>query len=114
MVIKKFFKILSIEFSDLEESIDSLIDAIAERYKEHDITERVMLENSSLLKRELTDMLIIHRKIMKLSEKDYLSLDAASQDVIDVIYSVQGIPKAVHSYMKGRVEKVLRYMDEVC
>lgn len=113
MVVKKFFKILSIEFSDLEESIDSLIEAIAERYKEHEITEHVMLENSTLLKRELTDMLIIHKKIMKLTEKDYISLDSASRDVINVIYSITGVPKAVHTYMEGRVKKVLRYIDEI-
>lgn len=114
MVVKKFFKILSIEFSDLEDGIDSLIGGIAERYEEHNITEHVMLENSSLLKRELTDMLIIHKKIMELSEKEYKSLNDASLDVIKVIYSVRGIPKAVHTYMEGRVKKVLRYMDEVC
>ena len=114
MVIKKFFKILSIEFSDLEESINSLILSIGERHKKHDITEYVMLGNSALLKRELTDMLIIHKKIMDLSEKDYPSLEAASLDVISVIYSVKGIPGAVYTYMENRVKKVLRYMDEVC
>ncbi len=114
MDVKKFFKILSIEFSDLEDGIDTLINSIAERYKEHEITEHVMLENSSLLKRELTDMLLIHKNIMELSENEYPSLDIASLEVIDLIYSMHGIPKAVHTYMEGRVKKVLRYMDEVC
>jgi pyruvate/2-oxoacid:ferredoxin oxidoreductase alpha subunit len=114
MAVKKFFKILSIEFSDLEEGIDSLISAIAERYKEHDITEHVMLENSSLLKRELKDMLLIHKEIMNLSEENYSSIEEASIAVIKVIYSFHGIPKAVHTYMEGRVKKVLRYMEEVC
>lgn len=114
MAVKKFFKILSIEFSDLEEGIDSLILSIAERYKEHEITEHVMLENSSLLKRELTDMLLIHKKIMELSENKFLSVEEASVAVIDLIYSIKGIPKAVHTYMESRVKKVLRYLDEVC
>ena len=114
MVVNKFFKILSIEFSDLEDSIDSLIRSIAERYRKHDTTEYVMLGNSALLKRELTDMLFIHKKIMDLSEKDYSSIEEASDAVIKVIYSFHGIPKAVHIYMEGRVKKVLRYMDEVC
>ncbi|MCK5674072.1 MAG: hypothetical protein KAH95_11895 [Spirochaetales bacterium] len=114
MAVKKFFKILSIEFSDLEEGIDSLISGIAERYKDHEITEHVMLENSSLLKRELTDMLLIHEKIMKLSENDYLSVEEASIAVIDLIYSIKGIPEAVHIYMESRVKKVLRYIDEIC
>ncbi len=114
MAVKKFFKILSIEFSDLEEGIDSLIDGISERYKDHEITEHVMLENSSLLKRELTDMLLIHKKIMKLSENDYSSVEEASVAVIELIYSIKGIPAAVHTYMERLVNKVLRYMDEVC
>ena len=114
MVVKKFFKILSIEFSDLEDGIDSLISSIAERYEDHEITERIMMENSSLLKRELTDMLLIHKKIMDLSENNYLSVEEASINVIELIYSIKGIPGAVHTYMENRVKKVLRYMDEVC
>ena len=114
MAVKKFFKILSIEFSDLEEGIDSLISSIAERYKEHEIKEHGRMENSSLLKRELTDMLLIHNKIMELSDGEYSSVEDASIAVIDVIYSIKGIPKAVHTYMENRVQKVLRYMDEVC
>jgi len=114
MIVKKFFKILSIEFSDLEEGIDALVGSISERYKDHEITEHIMLENSSLLKRELTDMLLIHTKIMELSEIDFPSLEKASIAVIDLIYSFEGIPGAVHTYMEGRVKKVLRYMDEVC
>lgn len=114
MAVKKFFKILSIEFSDLEESIDSLIESIGTRYKNHDITERVMMENSSLLKRELTDMLLIHKKIMGLSENDYGSVDEASNSIIELILSFTGMPGAVHKYMIVRVKKVLRYMDEVC
>ncbi|MDA3939407.1 MAG: hypothetical protein PF693_08870 [Spirochaetia bacterium] len=114
MAVKKFFNILSIEFSDLEEGIDALIGSIAERYKNHEITEHIMLENSSLLKRELTDMLLIHAKIMELSDSDYLSLDSASIAVIDLINSFEGIPGAVHIYMEGKVKKVLRYMDEIC
>jgi len=114
MVVKKFFKILSIEFSDLEESIDSLIESIGERYKNHEITEHIMLENSSLLKRELTDMLLIHEKIMELSENDYNSVDDASNSIIELILSFTGMPGAVHKYMTVRVKKVLRYIDEVC
>lgn len=114
MDVTKFFKILSIEFSDLEEGMNSLIESISERYKEREITEYVMLENSALLKRELIDMLLIHKKIMELSENEYSSPGAASLDVINLIYSIHGIPKAVHAYMVGRVKKVLRYMDEVC
>ncbi len=114
MMVNKFFKILSIEFSDLEESIETLIDSISERYKRQEITEHVANENSSLLRRELTDMLIIHKKIMELSSDDYQTVEEARTAIIDLIYSFTGIPEAVHSFMEKRVMKVLRYMDEVC
>ena len=114
MMVNKFFKILSIEFSDLEEGIESLILSISERYKRQEITEHVSNENSSLLRRELTDMLIIHKKIMELSSDDYQTVEEAKTAVIKLIYSFTGIPGAVHSFMEKRVLKVLRYMDEVC
>ncbi len=114
MVVKKFFKILSIEFSDLEEGVEALIGAISERYKKQEITEHVSMENSSLLRRELTDMLIIHKKIMELSPDDYQTVDEATKAVVNIIYSFKGIPEAVHSFMVQRVRKVLRYIDEVC
>jgi hypothetical protein len=114
MMVNKFFKILSIEFSDLEESIETLIGSISERYKKQEITEHVSNENSTLLRRELTDMLIIHEKIMELSSDDYQTVEEATATVIDIIYGFTGIPEAVHTYMEKRVRKVLRYMDEVC
>ena len=114
MMVNKFFKILSIEFSALEDEMDTWIALISKRLDRHEITEYVMKANSSLLKRELTDMLIIHKKIMELSSDDYRTVEEATAAIINLIYSFTGIPKAVHSFMEKRVRKVLRYMDEVC
>ena len=114
MNVNKFFKILSIEFSDLEDELDTLIALISKRHDRHEITEYVMKANSSLLRRELEDMLIIHKKIMELSSDSYQSVEEATAAVIDIIYGFTGIPEAVHTYMEKRVRKVLRYMDEVC
>ena len=113
-MVNKFFKILSIEFSALEDEMDTWIALISKRLDRHEITEYVMKANSSLLKRELTDMLIIHKKIMELSSDDYRTVEEATAAIINLIYSFTGIPKAVHSFMEKRVRKVLRYMDEVC
>ena len=113
-MVNKFFKILSIEFSALEDEMDTWIALISKRLDRHEITEYVMKANSSLLKRELTDMLIIHKKIMELSSDDYRTVEEATAAIINLIYSFTGIPEAVHSFMEKRVRKVLRYMDEVC
>ena len=112
-MIEKFFKILAIEFEDLEESIIILIKSILERLENHEITNYVMKENNSLLKREHTDILQIHKEIMKMNMEDYQSVEDASTAVISLIYSFKGIPEAVHIYMEGRVKKVVRYMKEV-
>ena len=112
-MVNKFFKILSIEFSDLEDSIETLISSISERYRRKEITEHIMNENSSLLKRELTDMLLIHGKIMELSPDNYKTVEEATTAVVEMIYGFTGIPEAVHTFMEKRVKKVLRYMDEV-
>ncbi len=114
MMVEKFFKILSIEFSDLEEELNILIDLINKKRDRHEITEYVMKANSTLLKRELVDMLIIHKKIMEISPDNYQTVEEATVAVIDIIYGFTGIPEAVHTYMEKRVQKVLRYMDEVC
>ena len=113
-MVNKFFKILSIEFSDLEDCTETLIGSISERYSRKEITDYVMQENSALLRRELTDMLIIHKKIMELSPDNYQTVEEATAAVIDIIYSFTGIPEAVHIFMEKRVKKVLRYMNEVC
>lgn len=113
-MVNKFFKILSIEFSDLEDGIETLIGSISERYRRKEITGYVMQENSALLRRELTDMLIIHKKIMELSPDSYQTVEEATAAVIDIIYGFTGIPEAVHIFMEKRVKKVLRYMNEVC
>ena len=114
MNVEKFFKILSIEFSDLEAELDTMIALISKRHDKHEITEYVMKANSSLLTRELEDMLIIHEKIMELSPENYQTAEAATTAIVELIYSFTGIPEAVHIFMERRVKKVLRYMDEVC
>ncbi len=114
MAVKKFFKILSIEFSDLEEDFENSIASLEDRYRRQEITEHIMKENSQLLRRELTDLLIIHKRIMEFSPEDFRTIEEATQRIIKEIYSFTGIPEAVHSYMEKRVRKVLRYLDEVC
>jgi len=114
MLVMKFFKILSIEFSDLEETMDSLLVSLNERYQKSEITEHVLKENRALFKRELTDMLIIHKQLMNLSSGDFSSVEEAKNAVLELIYSNENIPGAVHTYLEGRVTKVLRYLDEIC
>jgi hypothetical protein len=114
MSVNKFFKLLSIEFYDLEDSVNTLILSISERYARHEITDYVMKENSSLLKRELADMVIIHTRIMELESSEFASLKEATDAVIRTIYEFRGIPEVVHSYMEKRVLKVVRYIEEVC
>ena len=113
MAVTKFFKLLYLEFSDLEDEFNTLIDSITKRHENREITNYVMIENSSLLKRELTDMILIHQKITELKPEDYSTLEDATKAVIDEIYGLEGIPEAVHLFMEKRVRKVLKYLEVV-
>ena len=112
-MVNKFFKVLSIEFEDLEDSVDTLIASMNQRNQDHEITDYVLKENNSLLKRELADVLLIHKAIMKLSPEDYQSVEEANTAVLDLIYSFTGMPKLVHTFMEKRVQKVIRFINEV-
>lgn len=109
--LKKFFKILEIEFQDLEEGLGAYLEAVGYRYHKKEITPYVYKENDALLQREISDVRIIKNEVNKLAERDYHDLEEASENVVEVIEEFTGFPKAVHSYMKGKVKKVLEYVS---
>ncbi len=109
--LTKFFKILEIEFQDLEEGLGAYLEAVECRYQKKEITAYVYKENDALLQREINDVRIIKNEVSKLAERDYHDLEEASETVVKVIEQFTGFPKVVHNYMKGKVEKVLEYVS---
>jgi len=109
--LKKFFKILEIEFQDLEEGLGAYLEAIEERYHKKEITPYVYKENDALLQREINDIRIIKKEVNNLAEKDYSDLEEAARNVTQLIDGFTEFPKVVHKYMKGKVGKVLEYVS---
>ena len=108
--LAKFFKILEIEFQDLEEGLEAYMVAIEERYRNKEITSYVFRENDALLAREIDDVRIIKKRISAVSNGEYENLEDAVETVIGIIRGFTGIPEVVHKHMEGKVHKVLRYV----
>ncbi len=109
--LSKFFKILSVEFLDLEEGLEAHINASNERYRKKEITSYVHKENTALLEREITDIRFLREKIQDVSGNNFNTLDDAAEEIVSVINSFTGIPHAVHQYMERKVWKVLEYVN---
>ncbi|MFO7849141.1 MAG: hypothetical protein R6V67_04190 [Spirochaetia bacterium] len=110
--LKKFFSILLVELTDLEEEIQMLIDSTEQRFKKHEITGYVWTENTALLKREMTLIQLIHKKIADLDPTMYNSLEEAKTAVLDKVNAQHSVPRAVPEFIEKRVEKVIRYLQE--
>ncbi len=108
--LSKFFKILEVEFLDLEEGLAAYLEAVEERYRKKEITQYVYRENDALLAREIKDVEMIRNRIMSLSEDAYENLDDAVKTVEETIKGFTGIPEAVHRYMERKVQKVQGYV----
>ncbi len=110
--LKKFFSILLVEFSDMEDNMQMLIDSTEERFKKHEITGYVWTENTALLKRERTLIQLIHKKVEELNAGDFSSLDEAKDAVLEVVKNQHSVPEAVPQFIAKRIDKVIRYVQE--
>ena len=111
--IKKFFSMLLIELSDLEENMNMLIETTEERFKNHEITGYVWTENTALLKRERYLLQLIRRHVIEeLSPGDFSSIEEAKKAVLQIVEKQDSVPKAVPEFIDRRLEKVLRYLEE--
>jgi len=108
--LRKFFKILEIEFQDLEDALETYRDALESRYEKKEITEYVYKENNALLNREIGDIRIIKENVAELSGEEYADLDEAAARVVEIIENFKDFPPVVHRYMERKVEKVLEYV----
>ncbi len=111
--IKKFFSMLLIEFSDLEDSMNMLIEAAEERFKNHEITGYVWTENTALLKRERYLLQLIRRHIIEeLEPEDYSTIEEARNAVMRIVEKQDSVPQAVPEFIEKRLEKVIKYLEE--
>ena len=109
--LKKFFSILLVELTEMEDELNMLIDSTEERFKSHEITGYVWTENTALLKRELNLIRLIHRKIGALRPENYESIEEAKAAVLKVVNDQHSVPQAVPQFIEKRVQKVASYVE---
>jgi len=110
--IRKFLAILAVEFDDMQDGINMLLDLAEERFKRHEITGYVWTENSALLKREKSVIRMMAERVGKLEAGMFTNLDEAVEGVRKIIRGMPGIPEAVPAFVERRIEKLLKYVND--
>lgn len=110
--IRKFLGILAIEFEDMQEGMDMLMELAEERFKRHEITGYVWTENTALLKREKSVIKMMGDRIAGLEPTMFKTLDEAVSEVKKIIRGMPGIPQAVPDFVEKRIGKVLTYIND--
>ena len=113
---RKFLKILKIELEDLEEDIICLEELYKDRENRGEISHYVLLENSTLLKNEQS---AIQNIIASLAEfdisgsGDLQELTAKLETHLSETIKKYNYPDSVFIFVKRRLYKVKKYMEEV-
>jgi len=110
--IRKFLAILAVEFEDMQEGMDMLLELAEERFKRHELTGYVWTENSALLKREKSVIKMLSDRIAVLKPDDFTTLDESLVEVRRIIRGMPGIPQAVPDFIEKRIEKLLKYIND--
>lgn len=113
--LHRFLDILLIEIEDLENDLLDLIQVASERFKRHEITNYVFLENKGLLVNELACLKSVMGGLRHLDTSAYADVKDMVADVerrIRTQSQACGHPEAVFSLVKRRLDKVYRYLNE--
>jgi hypothetical protein len=110
--IRKFFAILAVEFEDMQDGMEMLMDLSEERFRRHEITGYVWTENNALLKREKAVMKMLGQRVAELDPENFETLEEAAAEVRKIIRGLPGIPQAVPEFIEKRIKKVLAYISD--
>ena len=110
-----FLKILCIEFEDLEEDINMLIEEYTDKHRNEEISHYVFLENLAVLKNELFGVESFYEYIKFIEPRDYGSL----HDLMSMILSKlkirvkqNGIVPSVVIIIERKMKKVAKYVEQ--
>ncbi len=110
--IRKYLKILKIELEDLIDDLEFSENVMAKRFKEHEITEYVFLENIGLLKKEILGIEKIQRMIND-SKENIHSIEELKTVVENYLHNEiksAGLPNVVFLLVNRKLDKVSKYM----
>lgn len=114
-MLKKYLKILIIEFEESMEYLEYLLEMHRIRYENEEITHYVYLENVTVLKNELSGIKNCLKTFEILKADDFEDLESLityleKQAVENVKHF--SYPEAVHIMCQRKLEKVKRFVVE--
>ena len=114
--VNKFLNILKIELIDLEDDITTLEDLYKQREKNHEITNYVLLENITVIQREIRAIQRLVDGMDDIVPESYSSLDDLVLDLEDrfkkQLVNCQ-VPNMVFDLLKRKLQKVKEYVRTV-
>ncbi len=111
--MKKYLEILKIELEDLIYDIEFNEENMKRRFDEHEITEYVFLENTSLLKREVLGLENVSKAVekAKAESENVNELRAYIENYFINEMKAAGLPGAVRVLVERKLEKIATYME---
>lgn len=111
--IKKYLDILKIELSDLEEDLSALEDIYKERQRNREITNYVLLENTTVIQRELKGMKRVVEAMEDIHPETYSNLEELIQDLYgrfqEQLADYQ-VPETLQELLMRKLVKVKEYV----
>lgn len=111
--MNKYLKILFIELEDIVIDLEFSEKIFEKRFKEHEITEYVFLENNSLLKREILGVEKL-KKYLKKVDKEIVTVSEL-RVTVDEYFKDEvknaGLPNVVYLLVSRKLDKIDKYIN---
>jgi hypothetical protein len=112
---KHFLQILEIEFEDLQEDIDLLIEQCQKQQQEGRMTEHVFFENIAIFRNEERGLEQFKRIVHELNSDDYADLDALIAECkTRFLRRIKecGMAPFIDILVDRKINKVVRYVNQ--
>lgn len=113
-VNKRFIEFLLIELNSIKDDLDDMVKIFQERFKNHELTKYVNLENTALIDREKDGIKMIKSIVEKFDISKYDDIDMLAQALLDDIKTSvideYDYPKALCCYIEKKIQKVKAYV----
>lgn len=109
----KFLYILKMELEEIEEDLKTLLDMYCNCLENHEITNYVLQENSSLIQAEISALRSLFKFLDTFPIEGYESLEALAEGVLakfKELIKKKEYPQALYYLIERRVQKVVKYL----
>lgn len=112
--VKKFLDILKVELVDLEDDISTIKEIYKKRQQNKEITNYVLLENTTVLQRELQGIQHVVETMEGISPETYSNLDELIADLRERFRAQLAdcqVPDMIVDLLNRKLEKVKEYVQ---